>query len=147
MFIPLLGKLAGAFISIYVARLDTPLVLTAGLMAKGVAEIALLIILYETGVIGHDVFSLLVLIMLGYILLTPQVIGLVISRAKASDPPEHPGVVPPVFARHALHGVMVGRRHGPDARLSRFGVVGSELLRQLTLPNQYDYLVVDEAFP
>ena len=91
VFIPMLGKLAGAFIGIYMARLDTPLVLTTGLMAKGVAEIALLIVLYETGVLGHDVFSLLVLIMLGYILLMPQIIGLVIGRAKASDPPERQG--------------------------------------------------------
>ena len=56
LFIPMLGKLVGAFVSIYAARLDTPLVLTTGLMAKGVAEIALLIVLYETQVISHDVF-------------------------------------------------------------------------------------------
>lgn len=147
LFIPLLGKLAGAFISIYMARLDTPLVLTTGLMAKGVAEIALLIVLYETGVIGHDVFSLLVLIMLGYILLMPQVIGLVISRAKASDPPERPGVVPPVFARHALHDITVGSvtdrtRTYPPSTLSV-----QSFSDAWTVPNQYDYLVVDEGSP
>ena len=147
VFIPLLGKLAGAFIGIYMARLDTPLVLTSGLMAKGVAEIALLIVLYETGVIGHDVFSLLVLIMLGYILLTPQVIGLVISRAKVSDPPERPGVVPPVFARHALADVMVGyvtdrTRAYPDSRVSV-----QNFSDNWTVPNQYDYLVVDDGVP
>lgn len=147
VLIPMLGKLAGAFMGIYVARLDTPLVLTTGLMAKGVAEIALLIVLYETGVIGHDVFSLLVLLMLGYILLMPQVIGLVISRAKASDPPERPSVVPPVFARHALDGVLVGSvtdrtRVYPGPALSVQSFSDDWLV-----PNQYDYLVVDDGVP
>ena len=147
VLIPMLGKLAGAFISIYVARLDTPFVLTTGLMAKGVAEIALLIVLYESGVIGHDVFSLLVLLMLGYILLMPQIIGLAISRAKASDPPERPSVVPPVFARHALDGVRVGSvtdrtRAYPGSALSV-----QSFSDDWTVPNQYDYLVVDDGVP
>ena len=147
VFIPMLGKFAGAFISIYMARLDTPLVLATGLMAKGVAEIALLIVLYETGVIGHDAFSLLVLIMLGYILLMPQIMGLVISKAKASDPSERPSVVPPAFARHALAGVMVGSvtdrtRAYPGSALSV-----QSFADDWTVPNQYDYLVVDEGVP
>ena len=44
----MLGKLAGALIGTVLARLDTPLVLTSGLMAKGVAEIALFLVLLET---------------------------------------------------------------------------------------------------
>ena len=147
LFIPMLGKLAGAFIGIYAARLDTPLVLTTGLMAKGVAEIALLIVLYETQVINHDVFSLLVLLMLGYILLMPQIIGFAIGRSKVSDPAERPGVVPPAFARHALDGVMV--RSVTDQTRA---YPGSTLSVQMfsddwVVPNQYDYLVVDEGSP
>lgn len=147
VFIPMLGKLAGAFIGIYMARLDTPLVLTTGLMAKGVAEIALLIVLYETGVIGHDVFSLLVLIMLGYILLMPQVIGLVISRAKESDLAEHPGVVPPAFARHALDGIVVGSVTDRTRAYPGSGLSVQSFSDDWTVPNQYDYLVVDEGVP
>ena len=103
----MLGKLAGAFIGTYLARLDTPLVLTTGLMAKGVAEIALLLVLLETGVIDRGVFSLLVLIMFGYILLTPQVIGFAVSRAKETEGAATPRTVPPSFVRHALDGVVV----------------------------------------
>ena len=147
VFIPMLGKLAGAFISIYMARLDTPLVLTSGLMAKGVAEIALLIVLYETGVIGHDVFSLLVLIMLGYILLMPQIIGLVIGRAKASDPTERPGMMPPAFARHALAGVMVGSVTDRTRAYPGSGLSVQSFSDDWTVPNQHDYLVVDEGVP
>ena len=50
-------------------------------MAKGVAEIALLLILLGSGVIGQDVFSLLVLIMFGYILVTPYALGFAVRRA------------------------------------------------------------------
>ena len=56
-------------------------------MAKGVAEIALLLVLRETGLIGADVFSLLVLIMLGYILLMPPVIGRAVQSAETSRVP------------------------------------------------------------
>ena len=147
LFIPMLGKLAGAFIGIYAARLDTPLVLTTGLMAKGVAEIALLIVLYETEVISHDVFSLLVLLMLGYILLMPQIIGFAIGRSRVSDPAERPGIVPPAFARHALDGVIV--RSVTDRTRA---YPGSALSVQAfsddwVVANQYDYLVVDEGIP
>ncbi len=90
----MLGKLSGAFIGTFLARLDTPLVLTTGLMAKGVAEIALLLVLLETGVIDRGVFSLLVLIMFGYILLTPQVIGFAVSRAKETEGAATPRTVP-----------------------------------------------------
>ena len=147
VLIPLLGKLAGAFIGTYVARLDTPFVLATGLMAKGVAEIALLLILLETGVIGQDVFSLLVLIMFAYILLTPQAIDSAVSKAKDSEPQMPPQTVPPSFARHALAGVMVRSvmdrtRTYPDPALSVRSFANDWLV-----PHQQDYLVVEEGAP
>ena len=147
LFIPMLGKLAGAFICIYAARLDTPLVLTTGLMAKGVAEIALLIVLYETQVISHDVFSLLVLLMLGYILLMPQIIGLAIGKAEVSDPSERPGVVPPAFARRALDGVMVRSVTDRTRTYPGSALPVQSFSDDWVVPNQYDYLVVDEGMP
>ena len=147
VLIPLLGKLAGAFIGTYVARLDTPFVLATGLMAKGVAEIALLLILLETGVIGQDVFSLLVLIMFAYILLTPQAIDSAVSKTKSAEPQMPPQTVPPSFARHALAGVMVRSvmdrtRTYPDPTLSVRSFANDWLV-----PHQQDYLVVEEGAP
>ena len=147
VLIPLLGKLAGAFIGTYVARLDTPFVLATGLMAKGVAEIALLLILLETGVIGHDIFSLLVLIMFAYILLTPQAIDSAVSKTKDSEPQMPPQTVPPSFARHALAGVMVRSvmdptRTYPDPALSVRSFANDWLV-----PHHQDYLVVEEGTP
>ena len=105
VLVPLAGKFAGALIGALVARLDTPFALATGLMAKGVAEVALLLVLLETGVIGRDVFSLLVLIMFGYILLTPPAINAVIHRTRSS--------VPASAARPsaALPGALRPRRH------------------------------------
>ncbi len=51
------GKFAGAFIGAYLARIDMPVALAMGLMAKGVAEIALLLVLLETGAISKKVFA------------------------------------------------------------------------------------------
>ena len=41
--VPLAGKFVAAFVSAYITRLDAPFAIAAGLMAKGVAEIALLL--------------------------------------------------------------------------------------------------------
>ena len=51
---PLAGKFAGAFIGTYVTRIDAPFALATGLMSKGVAEIAFLLVLLELGVIPKD---------------------------------------------------------------------------------------------
>ena len=139
---PLLGKFLGAFIGTFVARLDKPLALATGLMAKGVAEIALLLLLLEFEVIERDVFSLLVLIMFCYILLMPSAISFVVRRAKVSHRPRLPTSVPPSFARYALEGVTVGHlldrtRDYPDPNISV-----QEFSDEWVVPNQHDYLVL-----
>ena len=147
ILIPLLGKIAGAFVGTYAARLDTPFVLATGLMAKGVAEIALLLVMLETGVIGQDVFSLLVFVMFGYILLTPPAIGLAIRRSGASESSARSSTVPPSFARHALEGVRVSslldrtRSYpGPELSVRSF-------MADWQVPNHQDYVVLDDGAP
>ena len=146
VLVPLLGKFAGSFISTYVTRLEAPFALATGLMAKGVAEIALLVVMLESGVIGQDVFSLLVLIMFGYILLMPQAISFAVNRAKLSDPPEGlPDAVPPSFARYALEGVQVGSvldrtRSYPSPEISV-----KSFADEWIVPGQHDYLVMEDG--
>ena len=123
VLVPLIGKFAGALIGALVARLDAPFALATGLMAKGVAEVALLLVLLETGVIGRDVFSLLVLIMFGYVLLTPPAINAVVRRSRSSAPAQPPESLPPSLARFALDDITVGdmldrARRYPDPSLS-----------------------------
>lgn len=143
VLVPLLGKFAGSFVSTYVTRLEAPFALATGLMAKGVAEIALLVVMLENGVIDQDVFSLLVLIMFGYILLMPQAISLAVNRARLGHPVSLPDAVPPSFARYALEGVLLGsvldrtRSYPtPDMSVKTF-------VDEWIVPGQHDYLVME----
>ena len=142
---PSLGKFVGAFIGTYVARLDNPLAQATGLMAKGVAEIALLLVLFESGVIGKDIFSLFVLMMFGYIVLMPQAIDLAISKTKKTHRPKLPNSVPLSFARRAMpditvNHVMDSTRTYPNSALS-----AEDFINDWSMPNQRDYLVVDKG--
>ena len=145
VFVPLAGKFAGALIGALVARMDAPFALATGLMAKGVAEVALLLVLLETGVIGQDVFSLLVLIMFGYILLTPPAINAVIRRSKLSEADPSHDPVPPSLARFALTDISVSdildfRRNYPEPTQSVRAFADRWIV-----PHQQDYVVVDKG--
>ena len=143
--VPLAGKFAGAFISAYITRLEAPLAIAAGLMAKGVAEIALLLLLLHTGAIDRGVFSLLVLVMFGYMLLTPMGIRFAIRRLKHSEGVTPRGQIPPSLGRFALEGIMVkdildrSRSH-PEQSLSVKAFAENWLL-----PEQHDYVVINQG--
>ena len=95
--------------------------------------------------IGRDVFSLLVLIMFGYILLAPIAINFAVKRAKATYQPRRPINVPATFARHALEGITVNHvldrtRSYPPSTLSI-----REFADSWVVPTQHDYVVVDDG--
>ncbi len=145
--VPLAGKLAGAFIGTHLARLETPSVLATSLMAKGVAEIALLLVLLETGVIEQEIFSLLVFVMFGYILLTPAAMGFAISHAKEPERTAPKMTMPPSFARQALEGITVNSvmdwtRNYPASTLPVMDFVDKWIVS-----HQPDYLVVEGGTP
>ena len=132
--VPLLGKFAGAFLGTFAARLDKPFAQATGLMAKGVAEIALLLVLLEIGVIGQDVFSLLVLIMFGYILLMPVAINFAVDRAKGSHRGAPPGRYAALLRPPRFGGHYGQPRLGPDAGLSRIQHIHQRIRRSLVEP-------------
>ena len=143
--IPLIGKFAGAFIGAFVARLDMPFALATGLMAKGVAEMALLLVLFELDVIGPAVFSLLVLIMLAYILFTPLAIRAVVNRVGSSAQATLPESLPPSLTRFALDDITVGdildrTRTYPDPAMSVRAFAD-----QWIVPHQQDYPGVEQG--
>ena len=147
VIVPFVGKFAGALLGAYVTRQDMPFTLATGLMAKGVAEIALLLVLFETGAIDPSVFSLLVLIMVAYILLVPPGINAAIRRAEpsqqaASSVPELPSLAHLDFA---LDDITVGdildrSRTYPDASQSVRAFVD-----RWVIPHQQDYLLVEQG--
>ena len=143
VLVPLAGKFAGAFISAYITRLEAPFATAAGLMAKGVAEIALLLLLLHSGAIDKGVFSLLVLVMFAYILLTPLGISFALRRLDdtgSDDPDER---TPSFLDRFALEGVRVRdildeSRTYPEQTLTVRAFAATWLL-----PEQHDYVVVE----
>ena len=76
-------------------------------MAKGVAEIALLILLLHADAIDDAVFSLMLLIMFGYILLTPMGMIYALRKLRPTSGVRSKQSVPPSFVRFALDGVRV----------------------------------------
>ena len=143
--VPFVGKFFGALLGALVARLETPFALATGLMAKGVAEVALLLVLFETGVIGDDIFSLLVLIMFGYILLMPPAINAVIHRSKTSAEEELPDRLPPILARFALQDITVGDILDPKRTFAEPGLTVRAFAHRWIVPHQQDYIVVDKG--
>ena len=147
VIVPFIGKFAGALIGALVTRQDMPFTLATGMMAKGVAEIALLLVLLETGVIGPSIFSLLVLIMVTYILLAPPVINAAVRRAKPSQQavPSAPQLPSLVHLDFALDDITVGNildrtRTYPDSSLSVRAFVD-----RWVVPYQQDYLIVERG--
>lgn len=88
-------------------------------------------------------FSLLVLIMLGYILLMPQVILFAVRHANSRDRPSRPDAISRPYIRMALAGVSISSVL--DRTQTYFGPSASvaQLLGAATAPRQSDFLVVD----
>ena len=143
VLVPLTGKFAGAFVGTYVTRIDAPFALAAGLMSKGVAEIAFLLVLLESGTIEKDVFSLLVLIMFGYILFMPAVINFAVRRTALLQPLALPDSVTPSFALYALEEVQVRSVFDRTREYAGSETSVAEFMESWTVPHQHDYLVVD----
>ena len=142
--IPLAGNFVGAFVGAYVSRLTVPYAVASGLMGKGVAEIALLLVLRDSGAVSESLFSFLVLVMFGYILLMPAAISFTVNYAsRRLTPGTRIYDVPSGVIRFPLNEVTVddimdrGRPH-PDPSLSV-----SDFTEQWTIPRQHDYVLVD----
>jgi len=91
------------------------------------------------------VFSLLVLVMFVYILLTPLGISFAIRRAEPAGGEVGPDQMPPSLDRFALDGLQVGdildrSRNYPDQSMTVKAFAESWLI-----PEQHDYVVVNEG--
>ena len=142
---PLAGKFAGAFIGAYITRLDAPIAIAAGLMAKGVAEIALLLLLLHTGAIDNGIFSLLVLVMFGYILLTPMGISFAVRRSGSSQTVTPGGQLPPSLDRFALEGIRVRDILDRSRIYPERSLTVKAFAETWVLPEQHDYVVVEQG--
>lgn len=144
--IPLVGNFAGAFIGAFVSRLTVPYAVASGLLGKGVAEIALLLVLWDSGVIDERVFSFLVLVMFGYIFVMPPVISYTVNRAsRRTDLPDELDDLPKGIPRFALEDITVDNILDRAMQHPEPVVSVGDLANNWMSPPQHDYVVADNG--
>ncbi len=143
VLLPLFGKFLGSMLGSFLTRLEAPLATAAGLMAKGVAEVALLLLLLQSGAINQAVFSLLALVMLGYMLLTPLAISFSVRRLKVPKQAVPVGQIPGSFGRFALEGIQVDDILDRSRSHADKSISVKTFAEHYLLPEQNDYVVVD----
>ena len=146
VFLPLAGKFVAAFAGAYMSRLDAPLAVAAGLMAKGVAEIALLLLLVHSGAISAGIFSLLVLLMFAYILLSPIGITFALRRSGHTEGDFINGSsIPPSLVRFGLEGIRVQDVLDTSRSHPQQSITVQAFVDNWLLTGQHDYVVVNEG--
>ena len=145
-----LGKFAGAIVGVAMARLDRPLAIASGLMGKGVVEIALLLVMLNIEVngepiISRELFSLLIVTMLGFIFLVPPIMGVAIRRVGTSEKPTLPSVLVPSFARYALDTVTVENVIDKGRQFPTESISVQKFVDFWVVPDQQDYVVVSQS--
>ena len=143
VLVAVLGKFAGSMLGPLVARLTTPFAIASGLMAKGVAEIALLLVMLELEVITPEVFSLVLIIMMAFIFVMPPVIGFAMNHTRATREPTLPRSVPPSYARYALDDVKVQDILDEGRRFAHASLPVKDFMEQWVVPEQRDYVIVE----
>ena len=143
IFVPLVAKFAGSFFSAYIARLEAPFAVASGLMAKGVAEIALLLVMLHAHVIDEALFSLLVMLMFGYILLTPMGISFALRKARRSESVADDSEIPHLMDRFVMSGVHVADVLDRTRIYPHQSITVKSFIDHWTTPEQHDYVVVD----
>ena len=143
--VPLVGKVGASFFSAYVTRVNAPFATAVGLTAKGVAEIALLLVMLQSGAIDKDIFSLLVLVMLAYILLTPMGIGFALRRTARSTEEVSAERLPPSFERFVLDEIKVRDLLDPYRAHPEASQTVKTFAEDWLLQDQHDYVVVEHG--
>ena len=143
--IPLLGNFTGAFIGAYVSRLAVPYAVATGLMGKGVAEIALLLVMWGSGIIDEVVFSFLVLVMFCYILFIAVGDQLCGEPGQPQDRlPEQLDDIPSGIVRFALEDITIDDILDRSHRHPASSVTVRDFTEQWIVPHQSHYVVADK---
>jgi Na+:H+ antiporter len=147
VLVAVLGKFAGTLVGVMVARLTQPLAIASGMMGKGVAEIALLVVMLNMGAISEELFSLLILIMICFLLIVPPVMGRAIDRAErvaAGKTPRLPKFVVPSFARYALDNKTVQDILDQGRQFPSSAITIQKFVDLWASSDQADYVVTGE---
>lgn len=136
------GKGVGAALAGLASPRGIRLATGAGMTGKGVAELALLLVLVESGVIDGGLFSLLTIIMLAFIFVTPLFITWAMKRQAAGTTVEQ--AVPPSYARYALEGLTAADAMSDEGSFPTESLSIQAFADAWLSPSQNDYAVVTE---
>ena len=148
VLVAVLGKFVGTLVGVMVARLTQPLAIASGMMGKGVVEIALLLIMLNMGAISQELFSLLILIIICFLLIVPPVMGHAIDRAEhiaAAKTPKLPKFVVPSFARYALDNKTCQDVLDRGRQFPRSDITVQKFIDLWAASDQSDYVVTNET--
>ena len=136
------AKLVGSMLAPRLAGLDSPWSIGWGLMAKGAVEVALLLVLLELNAITEELFSLLTIIMMAYILIVPKLMERSLRKKDEDEPANTWGVMlPPPYARYVLDDKVVGDAFNPSAVAPHASLSLESFFRFWITPGQVDYVV------
>jgi Kef-type K+ transport system membrane component KefB len=148
VLVAVLGKFVGTLVGVTVARLTQPLAIASGMMGKGVVEIALLVVMLNMGAISQELFSLLILIMICFLLIVPPVMGRAIDRAEhvaAGKTPKLPKFLVPSFARYALDNKTVQDVLDRGRQFPKSGINIQKFIDLWASSDESDYVVIKET--
>ena len=143
--VPLAGKFVGPLLGSVVTRLEDPIALSTGLIAKGITEIALLLVLVERGMIGNDLFSLLILIMFAYVVGSPPLISFTVRRTKARKDRETVDSLPASLVRFALEDINVAAILERPGKFAHPELSVRDFVERWVVPDQPEYVVAEDG--
>jgi Kef-type K+ transport system membrane component KefB len=100
------GKFAGAFLGALVGRMQYPLAISSGVMAKGSVDLALMLTLLNLGLIDQHLFSLGTFSILLLLIVSPLSMRLMMKREDRQVERADEDLIP-IYARIALEKVKV----------------------------------------
>ncbi len=139
----ILAKAVGSLMGVTVARLSRRLAVASGIMGKGVIEIAFLNILLEHQVISQDMFSLLTILMIGFIFAVPPIMGLAIRKSDEVQRATLPTSIVPSFARFSLQGLTVNNILEKGRRFADANLTVQQFMELWAGHERQDYVVAE----
>lgn len=143
VMVTVFGKMAGAMLAAQIVRMGPLLPLASSLMAKGAAETALLLVMLEAGLLGRELFSLLVAMMAVFMVVVPPVMTAAIAHPGRKGRQIVPKRVLPSLARFALDDVKVGQIMDKSRRFPFASLSLADFTEQWMVPEQNEYLVLN----
>jgi Kef-type K+ transport system membrane component KefB len=144
IMIVLVGKFAGAFIGAKSAKLKNASLLGTGGMSKGGVELALLLSIFDLGVIDAAVFSLVLFTVFIMLVVSPLLLRALIRGKGGGEPSsEIEDSIVPLYCRYAYTSLRVGDvMSSPKAKVSSETNI-EEFMKHHVKLGYRNYFVVD----